>query len=211
MSTQPTDSTAPDARIPYKIAVLVYVFNDAGHLLLLHRRRPPNQDLYSPIGGKLEQQTGESPYACALREIEEEIDVRLGLSDIRLLGIVSERAYTWNAATTPSTVATHDPPSLTPPPPGPAAHWLMFCFEVNRPLNFPSRSIEEARLEWIDPAALPTMSIPKTDRDVIWPLVRRHSRFLAGAAHPSEFFSVHIDCSDSDKFITTYEHPLPRH
>ena len=56
--------------IPYKIAVLVYIWNDAGELLLLHRRKPPNQHLYSPIGGKLEQHLGESPYACALREAQ---------------------------------------------------------------------------------------------------------------------------------------------
>src|SRR4051812_15597405 len=98
--------------IPYKIAVLVYVFNDEGKLLLLHRRKPPNKDLYSPIGGKLEQQLGESPYGCALREIQEEIGIELGLDDIRMLGIVSERAYAGGG-----------------PQAGTESHWLMFCFE----------------------------------------------------------------------------------
>ncbi|HEY4328304.1 MAG TPA: NUDIX domain-containing protein [Phycisphaerae bacterium] len=171
--------------IPYKIAVLVYIFNSQGKLLLLHRRKPPNQDLYSPIGGKLEQHLGESPYACALREIHEEVGETLALPDIRLLGIVSERAYASSAQS-------------------PASHWLMFCFEVTRPLNFPSRQIDEGRLEWVDVAAIPAMSIPKTDRDVIWPLVREHSRHLNPQA-PDAIFSVHIDCTQADNFIVTRE------
>ncbi|MGN6369256.1 MAG: NUDIX hydrolase, partial [Phycisphaerae bacterium] len=137
----------PTPTVPNKIAVLVYVFNDEGKLLLLHRRRHPNKDLYSPIGGKLEQHLGESPYACALREIHEEINIQLTLDDIRLLGIVSERAY-------PSATGT----DLT--------HWLMFCFEVTRPLNFPPREFDEGRLEWIDPIIIPSLSIPQTDRDI---------------------------------------------
>ena len=185
-------SNPTSAPIPYKIAVLVYVFNDEGKLLLLHRRKPPNKDLYSPIGGKLEQHLGESPYACALREIHEEINIQLTLDDIRLLGIVSERAY----------------PS---PPPGGGAdttHWLMFCFEVTRPLNFLPVEFDEGRLEWIDPIILRDLSIPKTDRDIIWPLVQKHSIMLnpANRTHP-DFFSVHIDCTDNDAFLPTIEHP----
>ena len=185
---------------PYRIAVLAYIFNAEGKLLLLHRKKPPNQDLFSPVGGKLEQQVGESPYACALREIAEEVGVVLTLSDIRLLGIVSERAYAWNARTTPSTVATHEP---SPAPA--AAHWLMFCFEVTQPLSFPARQIEEGRLEWADVHAVAGLQIPKTDREVIWPLVQRHSRVLRGE-NAGSYFSVHIDCTDADNFVVTREH-----
>ena len=176
--------------IPYKIAVLAYVFNDAGQLLLLHRKKLPNKDLYSPIGGKLEQGIGESPYACALREIKEEIGIELTLADIRLMGIVSERGYASHAGT--------------------ESHWLMFCFEVTKPLNFPPMEFEEGRLEWIDPAEVGKLDIPKTDREVIWPLVQRHSRRLypVGAACGEEgFFSVHIDCTDAEHFVVTPEHP----
>jgi 8-oxo-dGTP diphosphatase len=176
--------------IPYKIAVLVYVFNDEGKLLLLHRKKPPNQGLYSPIGGKLEQHLGESPYACALREINEEIGIQLTLDDIRLMGIVSENGYASTAGT--------------------ESHWLMFCFEVTRPLNFPPLEFDEGRLEWIDPIIIPDLTIPKTDRDAIWPLVQQHSAML----HPinrnhkhDAFFSVHIDCTDADHFKVIHEHP----
>ncbi len=65
--------------LPYQIATLVYIFNRENRLLLLHRSKSPNRDLYSPIGGKLEQAGGESPYTCALREIREETGVELEL------------------------------------------------------------------------------------------------------------------------------------
>ena len=178
--------------VPYKIAVLVYVFDDAGRLLLLRRAKPPNQDLYSPIGGKLEQGEGESPYACALREIHEEIEIQLTLDDIRLLGIVSERAFLGSGA-----AGGHAP-----------AHWLMFCFEVTRRVNFPPRDMVEGRLEWIDPVALGSLNIPKTDREVIWPLVREHATMLNPARRKHDgIFSVHIDCTDDDRFQVTHEHP----
>jgi 8-oxo-dGTP diphosphatase len=198
--SSPASSTPRAGNIPYKIAVLAYIFNAEGKLLLLHRKKPPNQDLYSPVGGKLEQQIGESPYACARREIAEEVGVTLTLSDIRLLGIVSERAYAWNAKTTPSSVATHGEPAVPD-----AAHWLMFCFEVTQPLSFPARQIEEGRLEWVEVAKVAGLSIPKTDREIIWPLVQRHSRILRGE-NAGAFFSVHIDCTDADNFVVTREH-----
>ena len=168
--------------LPYKIAVLVYVFNNAGALLLLHRFRAPNRNLYSPIGGKLEQAIGESPYACALREVHEEIDIRLTLDDIRLVGLVSERAHEGEQ------------------------HWLMFCFEVLRPLDFPERTISEGRLEWVPLEKVHTLTIPKTDRDVIWPLVQEHSALLRGP-RAGEFFSVHIDCTVGEELDVTYEQP----
>lgn len=186
--------------IPYKIAVLAYIYNAEGKLLLLHRKRPPNRDLFSPVGGKLEQQIGESPYACALREIEEEVGVTLTLSDIRLLGIVSERAYAWNAKTTPSAATANGEPA-TPA----ATHWLMFCFEVTQPLSFPARQIDEGRLEWVDVRTVAGLQIPKTDREVIWPLVQRHSRVLRGE-NAGSYFSVHIDCTDAENFVVTREH-----
>jgi 8-oxo-dGTP diphosphatase len=183
--------------IAYKIAVLVYMYNSRGELLLLHRRRPPNRDLYSPIGGKLEQGIGESPYACVLREVHEEAGLALSLADIKLLGIVSERAF---PGSTPSGGEDSGETKTAP------AHWLMFCFEVTRPVEVAAREINEGRLEWHPLAAIAQLGIPKTDREVIWPLVRQHSTALGGkAAH--EFFSVHIDCTDAENFKVTHEHP----
>jgi 8-oxo-dGTP diphosphatase len=136
--------------LPYKIAVLCYLFDAQGRVLLLHRRKEPNQDLYSPIGGKLEQSLGESPGACALREIHEEAGLALRPADLHLTGVVSETGYLDQA------------------------HWLMFLYEVVGPVAVARQSFAEGRLEWHPPAALPSLPIPETDRRVIWPLFWRY-------------------------------------
>ena len=53
--------------LPYKIATLLYGFNERDDVLLLERAQEPNRGLWSPCGGKLHTGTGESPYACAGR------------------------------------------------------------------------------------------------------------------------------------------------
>ena len=59
------------ASLPYKIAVLCYLYDERGDLLLLHRNKAPNAGMYSPIGGKLEMADGEGPQESAVREIFE--------------------------------------------------------------------------------------------------------------------------------------------
>jgi 8-oxo-dGTP diphosphatase len=152
---------------PYKIAVLCYLYDDQGRVLLLHRRKPPNVDMYSPIGGKLEIAIGEGPHECALREIREEADLALRDDEIRLTGIISERAYQDET------------------------HWLIFLFEVTRPVRpdeVPWTDFDEGRLEWVHPDDVPKLPIPDTDRLVMWPSVQ---------AHRGGFFMAHIDCSVS--------------
>lgn len=151
--------TAP---LPYKIAVLCYLFDERGRVLLLHRRKPPNQDLYSPVGGKLEQAIGESPTACAAREIEEETGLRIDPGDLHLTGMVSETGYLGST------------------------HWLMFLFEVTRPVRVERATFDEGTLEWYEPDAIAELPIPDTDRLVIWPLFWRYRH---------RFFAVHIDCT----------------
>ncbi len=97
--------------LPYKIATLLYCFNRRDQALLMLRTQEPNRGLWSPCGGKLHMKTGESPYACACREAEEEIGVALTPADLRLTGIVSEHGYEGSA------------------------HWLMFLFEVRLPIE----------------------------------------------------------------------------
>ncbi|MCE9591634.1 MAG: NUDIX domain-containing protein [Planctomycetes bacterium] len=136
--------------LPYKIAVLCYLFDEQGRVLLLHRRKPPNQDLYSPVGGKLDQATGESPLACAVREIDEETGVQVDPANLHLAGIVSETGYL------------------------DAAHWLMFLYEVTHPVRVERTTFEEGRLEWHDAEAIAQLPIPDTDRKVIWPMFWRY-------------------------------------
>jgi 8-oxo-dGTP diphosphatase len=154
--------------LPYKIAVLCYLYDSppgAGRVLLLHRVKDPNAGMYSPIGGKLETFRGEGPHECALREIREESGITLGDDEIRLCGIVSERAYEGQT------------------------HWLIFLFEVLRAID-PSEIIDydmrEGRLEWVPLDRVASIGIPQTDREIMWPSVQ---------AHRGGFFMVHIDCS----------------
>ena len=147
--------------LPYRIAVLCYLFDQQGRTLLLHRRRPPNQDLYSPIGGKLDRDHGESPTACAIREIHEETGLRIELSALHLTGVVTETSF-------------ED-----------AGHWMMFLYEVTRPVQLVPVKFEEGSLDWHAVRALETLPIPDTDRRVIWPLFRRYRR---------RFFTAHLQC-----------------
>jgi 8-oxo-dGTP diphosphatase len=147
--------------LPYKIAVLCYLFDEGGRLLLLHRVRPPNRGLYSPVGGKLEQSIGESPTACAVREVHEETGLSITAQELHLTGIVSESGY-------------ED-----------SCHWLMYLYEVTRPVAVEPVTINEGRLDWHEPADIAGLSIPRTDREVIWPLFWRYR---------GRFFTAHIDC-----------------
>ena len=151
--------------LPYKIAVLCYLYDGDGCLLMLHRRKQPNAGMYSPVGGKLEMTEGEGPHECAVREIFEEAGLQVDLHDIRLIGIVSERAYEGQT------------------------HWLIFLFEVLRPIGreeVHTMDFEEGRLEWVDVHRVHELPIPETDRKFMWPLVQEHR---------GGFFMVHIDCT----------------
>lgn len=147
---------------PYRIATLCYLFDKDGRVLLLHRRKSPNLDLYSPIGGKLEQQTGESPAMCASREIHEEVGLQINHNNLHLTGIVSEQSYENHG------------------------HWLMFCYEVTKPVEISKYEIDEGTLEWFRLDEVLGLNIPETDKHIIWPLFIEHR---------SGFFAVHIDCS----------------
>ena len=177
--------------LPYKIATLVYIFDERGNTLLLHRKKAPNQGLYSPIGGKLERGIGESPYQCALREVQEEIGLALEYSDIRLCGLVAEKAYEGST------------------------HWLMFCFEVTRAISLTELEIPEGRLEWVPISEVAQRPIPESDRKAIWPLMLQHSSQilkLNGTVAIPEVFSLYLDCSSAGDMRAVHEHTaVPAH
>ncbi len=164
-----------DGQLPHRIAVLCYLYDGEGRMLLLHRRQEPNIGMYSPIGGKLDVQSGEGPHACAVREIAEETGLLLNRRDVRMTGIVTERAYQDEA------------------------HWLIFLFEVVavvRPGDLKWTEFKEGSLQWKPIAEVADLPIPRTDRDVMWPLVQ---------AHRGGFFVVHIEWGPQEITWTVHE------
>ena len=88
-----TDRGAQFGQRIMKLATLLYCFNEQDDVLLLERAQPPNEGLWSPCGGKLHTDEGESPYACACREGAEEAGLSLAPADLHLTGLVSEHGY----------------------------------------------------------------------------------------------------------------------
>jgi 8-oxo-dGTP diphosphatase len=146
--------------LPYKIATLLYGFNRRGHALLMRRAQEPNLGLWSPCGGKLQMDAGESPYACACREAREEIGLSLAPDDVHLTGIVSEHGYEGRA------------------------HWLMFLFEVKPRLERLPPPHREGEFAFFEPGEIAALAIPRTDAEQIWPLFWRHrGGFFAAHCH----------------------------
>jgi 8-oxo-dGTP diphosphatase len=131
--------------LPYRIATLLYCFNERDEVLLMERAQEPNLGLWSPCGGKLHTEEGESPYACACREAEEELGMRITSKELHLTGIVSEHGCQGQS------------------------HWLMFLFEVKTKLKELPPAHREGRFEFFSRDALPGLKVPQTDFEQIWP------------------------------------------
>jgi 8-oxo-dGTP diphosphatase len=137
-------------RLPYKISTLLYCFNRENQVLLMQRRQEPNLGLWSPCGGKLDTDAGESPYACACREAGEEIGLEVRPSDLHLTGLISEHGYEGQA------------------------HWLMFLFEVRTRLDRLPPPHREGEFRFFAPEQISSLKIPRTDAEQIWPLFWKH-------------------------------------
>ena len=95
---------------------------DGESVLLLRRRKPPNEGLYNAPGGKIEAR--EDPYEACLREVHEETGLRL--RDLRLRAIL--------------TVVTRTT----------GAQWLLFVFVADRPAGSADPiATDEGELRWI--------------------------------------------------------------
>jgi 8-oxo-dGTP diphosphatase len=147
--------------MPYRISTLLYCFNASDEVLLMRRSQEPNLGLWSPCGGKVNISRGESPHACAVREAAEETAMILTAQDLHLTGIVSERAYEGQA------------------------HWLMFLFEVKRKLAGVPAPIREGSFGCFQRSELDHLGLPRTDREMIWPLFWEHR---------GGFFAAHCHC-----------------
>lgn len=142
--------------LAYKIAVLVFLENAAGEHLLMLRAKPPNLGVWSPIGGKLETATGESPFECAVRETREETGFAIGTGDLHLFGLIAEKAYEGQT------------------------HWLLFLFRCKPPIPALPPPIGEGRFGFFARDAIDALPLPETDRTALWPLYDRYrDRFVA--------------------------------
>lgn len=158
--------------LPYKLACLCDLRDKDGRILLLHRLKEPNKGLCSPIGGKLDMTTGESPAHCAQREILEEAGLEVSIDRLHLLGLISESGYEGKG------------------------HWLLFYYKVLGPVWVEPRDMREGRLDWFAPSQIDSLPLPDTDRRIIWPLVRQHE--APGPGGRPGFFAVHIDCTGGE-------------
>jgi 8-oxo-dGTP diphosphatase len=142
--------------LPYRIAVLVFLENGSGEHLLLLRAKPPNKGVWSPIGGKLEMATGESPFECAVRETREETGFEITVRDLHLFAVIAEKAYEGQS------------------------HWLMFLFRCRRPIPGLPPDISEGRFGFFSRAAVNELQVPETDRTALWPTYDQHrGRFVS--------------------------------
>jgi len=116
--------------------------------------------LWSPCGGKLKMDLGESPYVCACRETKEELGLDIGPADLHLTGIVSEHGYQGQS------------------------HWLMFLFEVKLRLKAVPPDHAEGKFRFFPRAALENLNVPQTDREQIWPWFWKYrGGFFAAHCH----------------------------
>ena len=102
--------------------------------------------LWSPCGGKLKVDDGESPYDCALRELQEETGIEAEKRDLHLTGIVSECGCESKN------------------------HWLMFLFELKKHVQKLPLDCSEGKFAFFKPSELDGISLPETDKEYIWPL-----------------------------------------
>jgi len=137
--------------LPLKISTLIFLRNQKGELLMLKRSKSPNEGKWSPIGGKVEGDKGESPFECAIRETNEETGFQIIETDLHLFACVSEKNYEN------------------------AGHWLMFLFNCTKSLNYLPIDGDEGKFEFFQRSLIETLDIPPSDQTLIWPLFDNYS------------------------------------
>jgi 8-oxo-dGTP diphosphatase len=136
--------------LPYRVATLLYCFNERDEILLMERTQEPNRGLWSPCGGKLHMDEGESPYACACREAKEEMGLEFKATDLHLTGLVSEFGFEGHS------------------------HWLLFLFEIGPRLTQLPPVHREGRFQFFSRDKLEGLNLHKTDKEKMWPWFWEH-------------------------------------
>ncbi len=127
----------------YRVGVLLYFRSVEGQLLLIQRKKAPNEGLWCAVGGKLEMETGESPVECARREASEEIGIELEDTELALRCMLSEKDYEGTG------------------------HWLMFVYEIEKRLSEIPSSIDEGRFKFFDIENLDQVNMPWLDKLIL--------------------------------------------
>ena len=100
---------------------------------MLKRSNPPNQGLYTPVGGKIED--GESPRAAAIREVGEEASLQL--EDVGYCGRLVDSSPT-------------------------DYNWICFVYRASVDYFAPP-DCNEGKLTWVPIESLATLPTPVTD------------------------------------------------
>ena len=158
--------------LPFKISCLIFVTNKKGENLLIKRNKTPNKGCWSPIGGKLNMHLGESPYECARRETQEEINLILKDEDLNCFGYISEKSYEG------------------------AGHWLMFLFKSKVHLETIPQTIDEGSFNFFSRSEIDKLSIPETDKMLLWPYYDSHS---------NGFIGIRANCNPKNQLELTEE------
>ncbi len=118
---------------PIYLRILCFI-RDGDRVLLIRRRKPPNEGLYNALGGKIEPH--EDPYDAVLREVHEESGLRIREPRLRAIITVITRTT--------------------------GAQWVLFAFVAARPPDPPDPiATDEGDLRWVplaEVAGLPVVS-----------------------------------------------------
>ncbi len=143
-------------KLPFKISALIFIRNTANQHLLIKRSKSPNKGCWSPIGGKLNQEIGESPYECARRETFEEIGLQVSDDDLHCFGYISEKSYEGTG------------------------HWLMFLFDCRISTDQLPDTIDEGHFRFFSRKEIDQLDIPETDHTLLWPYYDRYRKSFIG-------------------------------
>jgi len=158
--------------LPYRVSVLVFIKNPQGQQLLLLRKKSPNKGVWSPVGGKLEMDLGESPFECAIRETQEEVNLAVTEKDLHLFCMIAEKSYEASG------------------------HWLMFLFDCRRPLKNLPGAIDEGEFAFYSRDEIDGLLLPETDRQALWPIYDKYKDTfvsLRANCHPANELEIVIE------------------
>ncbi len=123
------------------LSTLVYCL-DNGQVLLMRRNKEPNLGLWVAPGGKVE--AGESPYDCAVRELQEETGLQA--QKLRFRGLVTEVS------------------------PRPDWQWMLVLYVTTDLLGDLNGDQREGEFRWWPLGETHSLSMPQSDR-VFFPTV----------------------------------------